>query len=121
MTAPHMVFEQSFQVATDPALLPACPRKIREERWPHILEYCSFPWMKKNGNKVVPLEGLFWDGGSEVFVHRGHNGRWRTTLTQPEAAEYETAAIRELGMTCAQWLATGKPWLPRSHRVLPGL
>lgn len=81
---------------------------IDERRWPAIQEYCSFDWMKKNAGKSVPLGGAFWDGGAEVFINKGVNGRWKDTLTTGEIAEYEARAVRELGPECAQWLAHGR-------------
>jgi len=81
---------------------------IDERRWPTILEYCSFEWMKKNAAKSVPLGGAFWDGGAEVFIHKGVNDRWKDTLTSAEVAEYEARAVKELGPDCAHWLATGE-------------
>jgi aryl sulfotransferase len=81
---------------------------IREERWPAILEHCSFEWMKRNATQSVPLAGAFWDAGAEVFIHKGVNGRWRDVLTPAESAEYEARAERELGAACAKWLATGE-------------
>lgn len=80
---------------------------IDETRWPVILEYCSFDWMKKNAAKSVPLGGAFWDGGAEVFINKGVNGRWMDTLTSEESAQYETRAVHELGPECASWLAYG--------------
>lgn len=82
--------------------------EIDEARWPKIVEYCSFDWMKRNATKSVPLGGAFWDAGAEVFIHKGVNGRWKDTLTPIESAEYEARAERELGRECAQWLATGR-------------
>jgi aryl sulfotransferase len=82
--------------------------ELEANRMPRVLEYCSFRWMKQNGEKVVPLAGLFWDGGSEVFVHRGRNGRWIDTLGEFDVAAYEKTALRELGPECAGWLATGE-------------
>jgi aryl sulfotransferase len=80
---------------------------IDEARWPAILEYCSFDWMKRNATKSVPLGGAFWDAGAEVFIHKGVNGRWRDTLTPEDCAEYEARAVAQLGPECARWLATG--------------
>jgi aryl sulfotransferase len=76
--------------------------------WGAIHEYCSFDWMKRNATKSVPLGGAFWDGGAEVFIHRGVNGRWRDTLIADDIAEYEARAAKELGAECARWLATGE-------------
>lgn len=80
---------------------------IDENRWPAIQQYCSFDWMKKNAGKSVPLGGAFWDGGAEVFINKGVNGRWKDTLTAAEIAEYEARAVSELGAECAKWLADG--------------
>ena len=80
---------------------------IDEARWPAIVEYCSFDWMKRNATKSVPLGGAFWDAGADVFINKGINGRWTDTLTAADSAEYEARAIRELGEDCARWLARG--------------
>ncbi|MSR63379.1 MAG: sulfotransferase domain-containing protein [Planctomycetes bacterium] len=81
---------------------------IDEARWPKIVEYCSFEWMKKNATKSVPLGGAFWDAGAEVFIHKGVNGRWKDTLTPAEIDEYDARARKELGPECARWLASGQ-------------
>jgi aryl sulfotransferase len=81
---------------------------VDEARWPKIVEYCSFDWMKSHATKSVPLGGAFWDAGAQVFINRGVNGRWRDMLTSEECAEYEARAVRELGPDCARWLATGE-------------
>jgi len=78
---------------------------IDETRWTDIQEYCSFDWMKKNAARSVPLGGAFWDGGAEVFINKGTNGRWIDTLTAQDSAEYEARAEKELGVECARWLA----------------
>jgi len=80
---------------------------IDEARWPAIVEYCSFDWMKRNATQSVPLGGAFWDGGAETFIHKGVNGRWADTLTRADSADYEARAERELGTACARWLAGG--------------
>ena len=81
---------------------------IDPDRWPAILEHCSFGYMKANASKSTPLGGVFWDGGAETFVHKGTNGRWRDVLTAEDCRRYEETALRELGEDCARWLATGR-------------
>jgi aryl sulfotransferase len=81
---------------------------IDEQRWPAIVEYCTFDWMKRNATKSVPLGGAFWDAGAEVFINQGVNGRWSEVLTAEECSDYEARAVRELGPDCARWLATGQ-------------
>ncbi len=82
--------------------------KVEESRWPAIVEYCSFDWMKRNAAKSAPVGGTFWDGGAEVFINKGVNGRWTEVLTPAESAEYEARALAELGPACARWLSTGE-------------
>ncbi|MEQ8858525.1 MAG: sulfotransferase domain-containing protein [Pseudomonadales bacterium] len=82
---------------------------IDESRWADIVEYCSFDWMKRNATRSVPLSGAFWDGGAQVFINQGVNGRWRDTLSDEESAEYEARVVAELGQECADWLGTGEP------------
>jgi aryl sulfotransferase len=78
---------------------------INEARWPDIIKYCSFDWMKNNATKSVPLGGAFWDEGAKVFINKGVNGRWMDTLTADDSAQYEARAVNELGLECARWLA----------------
>jgi aryl sulfotransferase len=64
--------------------------------------------MKRNATKSVPLGGAFRDGGAQVFINRGVNGRWAETLTPEDVAQYEARAVQELGPECARGLATGE-------------
>jgi len=80
---------------------------IDPQRLPAMLEHCSFEYMKANASKSLPFGGMFWDGGSRVFVNKGINGRWRNVLTQEEVRRYEVTAERELGPACAAWFASG--------------
>jgi aryl sulfotransferase len=81
---------------------------IDESNWDTIVEHCTFDWMKEHGEKIVPLGGALWKGGTKTFINKGTNGRWRETLTAAESAEYEARAVAELGPECARWLATGE-------------
>jgi len=81
---------------------------IAEDRWPTILEHCSFEYMKQHAQNVAPLGGAIFDGGAQTFINKGVNGRWRDVLTAEDCAAYEARALAELGPECAQWLATGQ-------------
>jgi aryl sulfotransferase len=78
------------------------------DKWPAILEHCSFDYMKRHAERSVPLGGVFWDGGAGTFINRGTNGRWRDVLSADDNARYEARAEAELGADCAHWLATGE-------------
>ena len=77
------------------------------ERWPTILEHCSFDYMKRHAELAAPLGGVFWEGGARTFIHKGTNGRWRDVLSREECRRYEQLALEQLGADCAAWLATG--------------
>ena len=81
---------------------------IPQERWPTILEHCSFDYMKANADKVAPLGGAIFEGGGKTFINKGTNGRWRDVLSAAEIQAYERRAVAELGPECAEWLATGR-------------
>lgn len=81
---------------------------VAPDKWPAILEHCSFEWMKRNAAKSAPLGGVFWEGGAETFINKGTDGRWRDTLSATDIAAYEAMAQAELGAECAHWLATGE-------------
>ena len=81
---------------------------IDEQSWGAIVEHCSFKYMRRHGDKIVPLGGLPWIDGARTFIHKGTNGRWRDTLTAEDCARYERMAVERLGEGCAHWLTTGE-------------
>ncbi len=81
---------------------------IDEDKWADILKHCSFDYMKKNSGKTVPLGGAVWNGGSDTFINKGTNGRWKDMLTKEDNERYESMAMEQLGVKAARWLATGK-------------
>jgi len=80
---------------------------IPEDRWPLLLEHCSFDYMKAHAADVAPLGGAIFEGGASVFINKGVNGRWREALSPADTADYELKAREELGDDCAAWLAHG--------------
>jgi aryl sulfotransferase len=81
---------------------------IPEEKWPSVVEHCTFDWMKDNAEKVAPLGGNIFEGGAKTFINMGTNGRWKDVLTPEDIAAYERMAVEKLGLDCARWLMTGK-------------
>ena len=79
--------------------------EIDEEKWPAIVEHCSFDYMKSHAELAAPLGGMLWEGGARTFIHKGTNGRWRDVLSAQECGRYEAIAREQLGEECARWLA----------------
>ena len=82
--------------------------EVDEDRWPAILEHCSFDYMKAHAELAAPLSGAVWEGGARTFINKGTNGRWRDVLSAEESGRYEQLALQNLGADCAHWLATGE-------------
>jgi aryl sulfotransferase len=80
---------------------------ITKGKWDDYVRQCTFTHMKNNAPNSTPMGGALWDGGAQVFVNKGTNKRWTTTLTAEDIEKYETRALEELGPRCAYWLATG--------------
>lgn len=78
-----------------------------EEKWPELVEHCTFDYMKANAARFAPMGGMPWEGGADTFINKGVNGRWRDVLTPADSLAYETLAKEKLGPDCARWLMTG--------------
>lgn len=81
---------------------------IDETQWETMVEHCTFAYMKRNAEQIVPLGGAVFEGGAQTFIHKGTNGRWRDILSAEEIQQYEQIAQAQLGEACAHWLATGE-------------
>jgi aryl sulfotransferase len=83
--------------------------ELTEEELERVVESASFDQMKKD---FKPMDGLMrsaFKGGSDAFIFKGTNGRWRDVLTAGDLALYEAARERVLTPDCAAWLEKG--WL----------
>ena len=81
--------------------------EVAEEKWPAILDHCSFDYMKRHAERVVPLGGAPWEGGAGTFINKGTNGRWRDVLTDDDNRRYRMLAAEQLGAECAHWIEKG--------------
>ena len=58
--------------------------------------------MKANATLSVLLGSELWDGGAEIFILKGTNGRWRNTIGANEYVTYEQRVLGKLGPECAE-------------------
>ncbi len=82
---------------------------VTSEQLERVVFESSFGEMKK-AHKVV--DGMFrqaFKGGSDAFIFKGTNGRWRDVLTSEDLALYEDTKSLILTPECAEWLEKG--WL----------
>jgi aryl sulfotransferase len=81
---------------------------VAESDWPRILDAVTFDSMKTRGADYAPDGGSFWKGGSDTFMNKGTNGRWKDVLTDAELAQYDALCERALTPDCRQWLEFGR-------------
>jgi aryl sulfotransferase len=79
--------------------------EIDLEKWPVILEHCSFEYMKQ---QAVERGDPALKGGGGTFFKAGTNGRWRDVLTAEDNDRYEAVAAGNLSPDAARWLASGE-------------
>jgi aryl sulfotransferase len=73
-----------------------------------IAELVRFDSMKANAEKFVANIDQVFVGGSQTFINKGTNGRWRDVLTEDDIKLYHAAVARELTPDCAHWLEHGR-------------
>jgi len=87
---------------------------IDDAKFEQQVHKCTFDYMKAQGDKFAPVRGEFWNkpgqsnGGGQIFVNKGTNGRWRDALSPEQLAKYDEVVSANLGPDAANWLATGK-------------
>ncbi len=82
--------------------------EVPADKWPSIVEHCTFDYMKAHAERYAPMGGMPWENGADTFINKGVNGRWRDVLSPADSLDYETAAREKLGEDCARWLMTGE-------------
>jgi aryl sulfotransferase len=75
----------------------------------HVVHETTFDQMKENFKPMDEMFKVAFKGGSDAFIYKGKNGRWREVLTEADLALYEAAKKRVLTPDCAEWIDTG--WL----------
>jgi peroxiredoxin len=101
---PNVLFVRYEELGAD---LPGCLRKISSfcglpispERWPGILERCSFAFMKEHESLFDPMFAMLYEQGFQpnTFLRQGRSGGWRDRLTPAQARRLERAARKRLG------------------------
>ncbi len=81
---------------------------IDEERWPDIVEHCTFDYMKKHADTLSEVFKDAFEGGLKTFIYKGTNGRWRDVLTPEDLEKYDNVENANLTPDCARWHATGE-------------
>jgi hypothetical protein len=90
-----------------------CGFDVAADRFPSILERCSFAFMKEHESQFDPLTGMVWEQGSQpnAFLRTGRAGDWKGRLSPEQEARFDWAFREQLGQTGID-LAPGRRRLP---------
>jgi aryl sulfotransferase len=80
--------------------------RVPEARWPELVERCGFESMRSRSDEIGTFH--LFEGGSQSFLFKGTNGRWRDVLTHDELARYAKRVAEILPAEAAAWLERGK-------------
>lgn len=83
--------------------------ELDDEELERIVDAARFDQMKKAFKPMDEMMRSAFKGGSDSFIFKGTNGRWRDVLEADDLALYEDAKRRVLTPDCAAWLENG--WL----------
>lgn len=79
-----------------------------EEQIGNVSNAATFSTMKRNAGQLIPGSEKAWKGGSQTFIFKGTNGRWKEVLSPEELALYRAAVARVLSPEGAAWLEQGR-------------
>ena len=76
-----------------------CGLPIAPQRWPGILERCSFAFMKRHESQFDPLTAMLYERGFRPQSHlrRGQAGAWRQQLNPRQVRRFDRALTKRLG------------------------
>jgi methylamine dehydrogenase accessory protein MauD len=78
-----------------------CGLEVAAERWPGILERCSFAFMKQHESQFDSSLGTLYERGwrPQAFLRKGKAGAWGDQLSRRQARRFDKAYHRRLGHT----------------------
>jgi aryl sulfotransferase len=75
---------------------------------PKLAAAATFETMKAQGEALMPQLANAFEGGSQRFLNKGTNGRWRDILTPADLERYDALVARTFSPTLAHYLTHGR-------------
>ena len=82
--------------------------EVQDAKWPALVEAATFGGMKAQANDLLPGIEMAFNGGTETFLYRGTNERWRGVLNDDDLAAYEERSAAALSQGLRAWLSQGR-------------
>ena len=85
-----------------------CGIEVDPDLWPQLVDAADFAAMKRDGAALMPSADWAWVGGSDHFLHKGTNQRWRDILSADDLADYDRAAAAGMSPGLRRWSEQGR-------------
>jgi aryl sulfotransferase len=76
--------------------------------WPRLVAAAGFEAMQRDGEALIPMAHMLWEGGPSRFLNKGTNGRWRDVVASEDLARYDARVAREFSPSLARWVESGR-------------
>jgi aryl sulfotransferase len=77
-------------------------------RLAEIAAAAEFGAMKAQGADLLPKVEVMFQGGSQRFLHKGTNGRWKNILTDEDLARFDRLSNAKFTPSARAWLEGGR-------------
>jgi aryl sulfotransferase len=76
--------------------------------WPGLVEAATFEDMKRKGASLLPMVDAVFEGGTDRFLYKGSNERWRAAIPAEDLALYEELAGTHFSQALGRWIENGR-------------
>jgi aryl sulfotransferase len=85
-----------------------CDIAVDPGLWPDLVAAADFTAMKRDGAALMPGAAAIWHGGSDRFLNRGTNQRWRGILSADDLVAYDAIAAAGMSPALRAWSEAGR-------------
>jgi aryl sulfotransferase len=82
---------------------------IPESLWPDLISAASFEAMKVQGDELIPMAQMLWEGGARRFWHKGTTGQWQGgVISAVDLRRYDAQVKANFAPDLARWVEHGR-------------
>jgi aryl sulfotransferase len=78
------------------------------DRMADLVKAAQFESMKAQGGELLPVLAVLFDAGSDRFINKGTNGRWKDVLTDADLARFDRMATAKFTPSARAWIEGGR-------------
>jgi aryl sulfotransferase len=73
-----------------------------------LAQAARFESMKAQGGELLPILDTIFEGGSQTFINKGVNGRWKDVLTDADLARFDRLSTAKFTPSARAWIEGGR-------------